>query len=55
MGDQYGRIHLGKQQFDKIQTRKMKGLKRRRDDDNEEAEGGEQEGGDNDEPMAEDA
>ncbi|KAI8141616.1 brix domain-containing protein 1 [Fennellomyces sp. T-0311] len=45
LGDQYGRVHVGKQQFDKIQTRKMKGLKRRRDDDEEE-EG---------EPMAEDA
>ncbi|KAI7852881.1 Brix domain-containing protein [Circinella umbellata] len=55
MGDQYGRIHLGKQQFDKIQTRKMKGLKRRRDDDNEETEGGEQQGENKDEPMTEDA
>jgi ribosome production factor 2 len=29
MGDTVGRIHLGKQDFDKIQTRKMKGLKKR--------------------------
>jgi ribosome production factor 2 len=28
MGDKYGRIHLGKQEIQKIQTRKMKGLKR---------------------------
>ena len=26
-----GRIHLGKQDLSKLQTRKMKGLKRRRD------------------------
>ncbi|KAG0371683.1 MAG: Brix domain-containing protein [Linnemannia gamsii] len=29
MGDTVGRIHLGRQDFDKIQTRKMKGLKKR--------------------------
>lgn len=29
MGDKYGRIHLGKQDLNKIQTRKMKGLKKR--------------------------
>ncbi|CAO3639971.1 unnamed protein product [Mucor hiemalis] len=32
MGDKYGRIHLGKQEIDKIQTRKMKGLKRGSDE-----------------------
>ncbi|KAI9482866.1 MAG: Brix domain-containing protein [Benjaminiella poitrasii] len=36
MGDRYGRIHLGKQDFSKIQTRKMKGLKKRGADDDDE-------------------
>ncbi|KAI8078980.1 ribosome production factor 2 [Gilbertella persicaria] len=36
MGDKYGRIHLGKQDLSKIQTRKMKGLKKRSADDDEE-------------------
>ncbi|KAG0223651.1 Brix domain-containing protein [Mortierella sp. GBAus27b] len=35
MGDTVGRIHLGKQDFDKIQTRKMKGLKKRSAEDEE--------------------
>jgi ribosome production factor 2 len=30
MGDKFGRIHVGKQDISKLQTRKMKGLKRRR-------------------------
>ncbi|RUS23461.1 Brix domain-containing protein [Endogone sp. FLAS-F59071] len=29
MGDQYGRIHLGRQDLSQMQTRKMKGLKKR--------------------------
>lgn len=33
MGDKIGRIHVGKQDLDQMQTRKMKGLKRRRDED----------------------
>lgn len=33
MGDKYGRIHLGKQELDKIQTRKMKGLRKRGNDE----------------------
>lgn len=33
MGDKIGRIHLGKQDLDDLQTRKMKGLKRSRDED----------------------
>lgn len=28
LGNTHGRIHLGKQKIDKIQTRKMKGLKK---------------------------
>lgn len=28
LGNTHGRIHLGKQRIDKIQTRKMKGLKK---------------------------
>jgi ribosome production factor 2 len=36
MGDTYGRIHLGKQDFNKIQTRKMKGLKKRAGEDDDE-------------------
>ncbi|KAI9247425.1 Brix domain-containing protein [Phascolomyces articulosus] len=55
LGDQYGRVHVGKQDFDKIQTRKMKGLKRRRDDEDEEEGGEAVDGGDDDEPMTEDA
>ena len=31
IGDQVGRIHLGKQDLSGLQTRKMKGLKRERD------------------------
>lgn len=38
MGDKYGRIHLGKQEIDKIQTRKMKGLKRGPNEKEEAAE-----------------
>ena len=33
IGDKVGRIHLGKQNLDKLQTRKMKGLKRNRDEE----------------------
>jgi ribosome production factor 2 len=32
VGDKVGRIHLGKQDMSKMQSRKMKGLKRSRDD-----------------------
>ncbi|KAF2144588.1 uncharacterized protein K452DRAFT_296017 [Aplosporella prunicola CBS 121167] len=38
IGDKIGRIHLGKQDLGQLQTRKMKGLKRRRGDE-EEADG----------------
>jgi ribosome production factor 2 len=31
MGDKIGRIHMGTQDLGKLQTRKMKGLKRSRD------------------------
>jgi len=37
LGDKIGRIHMGKTDLSKLQTRKMKGLKRGRDED----EGGE--------------
>lgn len=37
MGDKTGKIHVGKQDFNNLQTRKMKGLKRSRDEDAEEA------------------
>lgn len=33
IGDKVGRIHVGKQDLDQMQTRKMKGLKRSRDED----------------------
>jgi len=36
IGDKIGRIHTGKQDFSKIQSRKMKGLKRRPTDDADE-------------------
>lgn len=40
VGDKLGRIHLGRQDLSELQTRKMKGLKRRRDTGEEEiAEG----------------
>ncbi|TPX07634.1 uncharacterized protein E0L32_010733 [Thyridium curvatum] len=35
VGDKMGRIHMGKQDLGKLQTRKMKGLKRSRDDDDD--------------------
>ncbi|KAH8556634.1 Brix domain-containing protein [Umbelopsis sp. PMI_123] len=35
MGDVFGRIHLGNQNLEKIQTRKMKGLKKRGTEDDE--------------------
>lgn len=38
MGDKLGRIHLGKQNLDELQTRKMKGLKRARDEDDEDVQ-----------------
>lgn len=40
VGDKVGRIHVGKQNLDKLQTRKMKGLKRSRDLDVEMVEEG---------------
>ena len=33
MGDKIGRVHVGKQDLNELQTRKMKGLKRGRDTD----------------------
>lgn len=36
MGDAFGRIHLGKQDISKLQTRKMKGLKKRGADSDDE-------------------
>ncbi|KAI9884487.1 MAG: hypothetical protein M1823_003735 [Watsoniomyces obsoletus] len=36
VGDKMGRVHLGRQDLDKLQTRKMKGLKRARDLDDDE-------------------
>jgi ribosome production factor 2 len=38
MGDQYGRIHMEKQDFSKLQTRKMKGLKRKPEESNSDDE-----------------
>lgn len=38
MGEVYGRIHLGNQNLEKIQTRKMKGLKKRGTEDDEDEE-----------------
>lgn len=40
IGDKVGRIHLGKQDLNDMQTRKMKGLKRSRDDDDDDTQGG---------------
>ncbi|OBZ85885.1 Ribosome production factor 2 [Choanephora cucurbitarum] len=39
MGDTYGRVHLGKQDLSKLQTRKMKGLKKRGADEDNDDEG----------------
>ncbi|KAI8061707.1 brix domain-containing protein 1 [Gongronella butleri] len=36
LGDTYGRIHVGQQQLNKIQTRKMKGLKKRANESDDE-------------------
>jgi ribosome production factor 2 len=44
IGDKIGRIHVGKQDLGKLQTRKMKGLKRSRDQVDE-AQGGAEDGG----------
>jgi ribosome production factor 2 len=37
MGDKLGRIHVGTQDLGKLQTRKMRGLKRRSGDSDEES------------------
>lgn len=39
MGDLRGRIHVGKQDLNKLQTRKMKGLKNGREEDESDSEG----------------
>ncbi|KAF7317997.1 Brix domain-containing protein [Mycena kentingensis (nom. inval.)] len=44
MGDLRGRIHVGKQDLSKLQTRKMKGLKETAYEDKDEGEADEQEG-----------
>lgn len=44
MGDVRGRVHVGRQDLDRLQTRKMKGLKVRRDADADEEEEEEEEG-----------
>ena len=36
VGDKIGRIHLGRQDLSELQTRKMKGLKRKRDTEDDE-------------------
>lgn len=41
VGDKMGRIHLGRQDLDELQTRKMKGLKRSRTEQEEAEEDGE--------------
>lgn len=47
MGDMVGRVHLGKQDLGKLQTRKMKGLKRvRKEKDADEEENGDSDGSD---------
>ncbi|ORY44387.1 Brix-domain-containing protein [Rhizoclosmatium globosum] len=40
MGDKVGRVHMENQDFSKLQTRKMKGLKRGRKNDDDGEEGG---------------
>jgi ribosome production factor 2 len=37
MGDKLGRIHVGNQDLGKLQTRKMRGLKRRAGESDEES------------------
>ena len=37
VGDKLGRIHVGNQDLRKLQTRKMRGLKRRAGDEDDEA------------------
>ena len=52
VGDKIGRIHLGRQDLNELQTRKMKGLKRGRatdaEEDGAEEEEEEKEGGEGD-------
>jgi ribosome production factor 2 len=43
-GEKVGRIHMERQNFDKLQTRKMKGLKRRREENIDEDEPSEMDG-----------
>ena len=49
MGDKTGKIHVGKQDFNTLQTRKMKGLKRSRKDDDDDEEVGVEDTGSEDE------
>ena len=49
MGNLRGRIHLGKQDLSKLQTRKMKGLKAHADESEEDEDEGEDEGEDEEE------
>lgn len=46
MGDKTGKIHVGKQDFGNLQTRKMKGLKRGRDERDEEENNAMEDGSD---------
>lgn len=45
MGDVRGRVHVGRQDLGKLQTRKMKGLKPRLDGDGDDARGSDEEEG----------
>lgn len=49
MGDKTGKIHVGKQDFGNLQTRKMKGLKRGRNENDDEEVGVEDTASENDE------
>lgn len=51
VGDKIGQIHLGRQDLNELQTRKMKGLKRGRDLDIDEEGEGEGEGAEEDEDV----
>lgn len=52
MGDLRGRIHVAKQDLGKLQTRKMKGLKKGRDEDSEEDGDEDEDGEDGEEEEA---
>ncbi|EUC44240.1 hypothetical protein COCMIDRAFT_37888 [Bipolaris oryzae ATCC 44560] len=53
MGDKTAKVHVGKQDFGNLQTRKMKGLKRGRNEDDDDEEAGVEDSGSDDDDEVE--